>query len=107
MILHSVCSGIAFRYSGMAIPFFRKLQRSNLFFKETCVVFFVSRFISISIDVFFLDNSLDNQNVQQLTAYLIHNYIDNSLSTVVVEGVRRASLYCCGALGFILQVFFF
>ena len=26
MILHSVCSGIAFRYSGMAIPFFRKLQ---------------------------------------------------------------------------------
>ena len=57
--------------------------------------------------IFFLDNSLDNPNVQQLTAYLIHNYIDNSLSTVVVEGVRRASLYCCGALGFILQVFFF
>ena len=26
MILHSVCSGIAFRYSGMTIPFFRKLQ---------------------------------------------------------------------------------
>ena len=26
MILHSVCSGIAFRYSGMAIPFFRKLH---------------------------------------------------------------------------------
>ena len=51
--------------------------------------------------------TVTNPNVQQLTAYLIHNYIDNSLSTVVVEGVRRASLYCCGALGFILQVFFF
>ena len=29
MILHSVCSGIAFRYSGMTIPFFRKLHAGN------------------------------------------------------------------------------
>ena len=30
MILHSVCSGIAFRYSGMTIPFFRKLQYKSM-----------------------------------------------------------------------------